>query len=155
MRAVIRWLPEVRLFSPQQKKQPRTRRGLHRLKILRSDLVAVSSSTSSATATTAAAESTAVAATAASTTAAESTASATAASTTTIPAATSAPTAFFAGARFVDGQGTATVFLSVKGVNRRLCFGVVGHFHKAKSLAAAGIPVVNDLSRNHLPMLSK
>jgi hypothetical protein len=114
-------------------------------------LVAVSSAASPASAT--AAESTAVAATAAST-AAESTASST--STAAAPISTAAAAAaFFAGAGFVDGQGAATVLLSVEGVDRRLGFGVVRHLDKAESLAATGIPVVNDLGRNHLTMLSK
>jgi hypothetical protein len=71
-----------------------------------------------------------------------------AAATTTVTAA-AATAAFFTRPGFVHGQ-RSTVLLGVvqptDGFLRRI---VVGHFHETKTLAAAGIAVVNDFSAFH------
>jgi hypothetical protein len=92
-------------------------------------------------------------ATAATTTATEATTAATPPTTTTeaTAAATTATTtaeaatALFARAGFVDGQGATVVLLPVEGGNRGLGLVVVAHFDEPEALAAAGVPVVDDL----------
>jgi hypothetical protein len=77
-----------------------------------------------------------------------------AAATTTVTAATAAA-AFFTRTGFVHGQ-RPTVLLGVvqatDGFLRRI---VVGHFHETKTLAPAGIAVVNDFSAFHRAVCRK
>ena len=129
--------------------------GFWLFKILGEGLVAVAISavaavSASATAAVAAASTTAAAAAteAASTTA-------TAAESAATAAATTAAGTFFAWACFIDGEGAAVVLLAVEGSNRRGCFLVARHFDETEALAAAGVPVVDDLCGNHLPVLGE
>jgi hypothetical protein len=120
--------------------------------ISRLGLVAIAISAVAAVATTTAAAT--VATTTASTTAtaeaaATAAASAVAATTTTTAATT---TALFARAGFVDGQGAAIVLLTVEGGNRGSRFLVRGHFDESEAFASAGVPIVDDLSRDDLSM---
>jgi len=101
----------------------------------------------------------AVAATAATTTtAAVATATTAAATESTTTAATTTATAtggVFAGTGFVDGQGAAFVLLAVERGNGGLGFGVVGHFNEAKTFAAAGVAIVDDLRAFDLAVRGK
>jgi hypothetical protein len=47
------------------------------------------------------------------------------------------------------------VLLAIKAGDRRVGFAVIGHFDKAKTLAPAGVTIVDDLRRQHLPVLGK
>ena len=103
--------------------------------------VAPATAETTAATTTATAATTESAATAA--TAPESTAA-------TTPA--SATTALFARSGFIDGEGAATMFLAIKTSDCGLSFLIGRHLDEPKSLAAAGVPVVDDLGRYHLPV---
>src|SRR5947209_5341436 len=83
--------------------------------------------------------------------AAAASASATAAAVATAAAAA----AVFARAGFVDGQGAAVVLLAVERRDGGVGLGVIGHLHEPEALALAGVPVVDDLGGNHLPVLSE
>src|SRR5437588_7512714 len=61
----------------------------------------------------------------------------------------------FAGTGFVDGKGTPVVLLAVEGGDGRLRLVIVGHLDEPESLAAAGVAVVDDLSREHLAVLAE
>jgi hypothetical protein len=78
-----------------------------------------------------------------------------AAATTTVTAAATTTAAFFTRTGFVHGQ-RPTVLLGVvqptDGFLRRI---VVGHFHETKTLAPAGIAVVNDFSAFHRAVCRK
>jgi hypothetical protein len=114
-------------------------------------LVAVSpAAVATVSAATAAAEATAAATAAESASAAAATAATESA--TTAAAATTAATAFFTRPGFVDGQGASAVLLAVEGCNGSLRFLVVGHFDESETFAPAGVPIVDDLGGNHLPV---
>jgi hypothetical protein len=121
-------------------------------------LVAIASATvaaaSGAAPTATAAESTTAAAAAESTSAAAPTAPTAAVAATTAAAATAAAT-FFAGAGFVDGEGSASMFLAVEGFDGCLGFGIAGHFDESEPLGATGIAIVDDLRRGDLAVLSE
>jgi hypothetical protein len=70
-------------------------------------------------------------------------------------AATTTTAALFARAGFVDGQATAIDFFQVESLNGRLSLAIVVHFDEAKSLAAAGVTILDDLSTFHLAVLAK
>lgn len=57
----------------------------------------------------------------------------------------SSASTFFAGAGFIDGQGTTIVFLLVQGIDGGIGIVIVGHFNEAEAFAATGFPVLNDL----------
>jgi hypothetical protein len=119
-----------------------------------SGLVAIASAPAPASAATAAPSGASVATASASTAAAsESTASATATAAPTSAAAASTEAAFFAGTGFVDGQGSAAMFLAIKGLDGGLRLIVVGHLDESKALAAAGVTIVDHLRRKDLIML--
>lgn len=100
-------------------------------------LVAISAVAAIAAATTAAAVAPAASTTAAAST--EATASA-AASSTAAPSA-----AVLAGPGFIDGESAPTVLLAVEGLNGSIGFAVVRHFDEPKALAAARVPIIDDL----------
>jgi hypothetical protein len=115
-----------------------------------SGLVAIATAAFAAAATTTTA---AVAAAATAAAATESATTATAAATTTVPATTTAAAAtLFARTRFIDGESAATVFVAIECLDGGLGLGIVCHHDKAKTLAAARVAVVDDLSRNDLPV---
>ena len=47
------------------------------------------------------------------------------------------------------------MLLAIQGGDGRLGLVVVGHLDEAEALAAAGVPVVDDLGGNDLPVLTK
>lgn len=106
--------------------------------------VSATATTTVATATTAASTTT-VATAAPTTTTAEATATATTASTT----------AFFAGSGFVDGEGASAVLLTIERADGGLGFFVSAHFDETEAFGASGVAVVNDLSRDDGPVLTK
>jgi hypothetical protein len=110
--------------------------------------IAAAATTATAVTTTATAVTTATTATVATAASATTTAITTAAAPTTTGAV-------FLGTGFIDGQGTAIVLLSVQGGDRGLGFGVAGHFHESKALAATCVAIVDDLSRHHLTMCAE
>jgi hypothetical protein len=62
------------------------------------------------------------------------------------PSATATPSAaILTGAGFIDGQGAAAVLLTVEGLNGGIGFSVVRHFDEPEALAAARVPVIDDL----------
>jgi hypothetical protein len=117
--------------------------------------VAIPAAAFAATAATAAIATTAAATATAAAAAAESTATATAATTTTVPATTTAAATLFARTCFVDGESAATVLVTVERLYGGIGLGIVGHFDKAKTLAAARVAIVDDLCRNNLPVSSE
>jgi hypothetical protein len=119
-------------------------------------LVAIATTTAVATTAATAAVATATAAAAAATTTTEPAPTATAAATTTVPTTTAAAAAtLFARTSLIDGESAATVLVTVERLNGGLGFGVVRHFDKAKTLAAARVAIVDDLCRNNLPVSSE
>jgi hypothetical protein len=110
--------------------------------------VATVSATAAATAVTAAATTAAATATKAAATAAAATVSAAASAAT----ATASAGTLFARAGFVDGQCSAIVLLTVERRHRGGRFLVRGHFDKSEAFASAGVPIIDDLSRDDLPM---
>src|SRR5262249_27854697 len=79
-----------------------------------------------------------------------------ASSTTTSAAAPAVPAAaLFTGARFVNGQITAIVFLFMQTADCFLCRIVIPHFDKTKALAAARFPILHDLCVLHFAELRK
>jgi hypothetical protein len=108
-----------------------------------------------ATTTTAATESAAAttAAAAAESAATTATAATTKSTTTATTATTTAP--LFAGTGFIDGQCAATMFLAVESGDSGLRLVIGSHFDEPKTLATAGVPIVDDLGRHNLAMLAK
>jgi hypothetical protein len=80
------------------------------------------------------------------------TASAATAATAEAAPATTAAAAVLAGTGFVDGEGPAVVLLAVEGRDRRVGFLVVGHLDEPEALAPAGVPVVDHLGGQDLPV---
>lgn len=66
-----------------------------------------------------------------------------------------AATTIFAGAGFIDGEGSATVLLAVECLDGGLGFIVIGHLDEPEPLAAAGVSVVDDLGGKDLAMLAE
>jgi hypothetical protein len=56
---------------------------------------------------------------------------------------------------FIDGQGTTIHSLAVKHGNGFLACGFGFHFHKTEAPGLAGVPVSDNLSRNHWAGLGK
>jgi len=107
-------------------------------------------------ATAVAAAAAAVPATATSAAAAISTATATAtAAATTVPTTATAAAPVFAGTGFIDGQGAAVVLLPIEGCNRGFRLIIVRHFDEPKTLAPTGIPIIDHLGRQDLPVRPK
>src|SRR5690606_18835067 len=102
--------------------------------------------------TAAAATAVAAATTAAATAAAAVT---TAAAAATVAAATTATGAVGLGLGFVDSEVAAIDFLLVQGVDRGLGLGVTAHLDKAETLAAAGVPVVDDFGAGDSAVLAE
>src|SRR5215210_5163879 len=85
-------------------------------------------------------------------------AAAAAATTAVAAAAAAAATAagtVLTGPGFVDGEGPAAVLLAVERGDGRLGLVIVRHFDEPEALAAAGVPVVDDLGGDDLPVLTK
>jgi len=80
-------------------------------------------------------------------------ASATATATATITTTAAAP--LFARASFVDGQRATIDFFLIQALDRSLGLAVVGHFDKAKTLAAARVAIHADLGALHPPELGE
>src|SRR5438128_2850050 len=53
----------------------------------------------------------------------------------------------FTGSSLVDGERTPVNFLTVQGVNGRLCLLIIVHLNKAEAFRAARISVLDDLGR--------
>jgi hypothetical protein len=122
-------------------------------------LVSVAAAAVSAAATATSATS-AVAAATASAAATPAVAAATASAAATPAVATAATTTaaaatFLTGTGFVYGECAATVLLPVEGGDGGVGFGVVRHLDEPEALAAAGVPVVDDLGGYNLPVLRK
>jgi curli biogenesis system outer membrane secretion channel CsgG len=79
------------------------------------------------------------------TTAATATSAAVAASATTTTATAATTATLFAGASFVDRQGTALVLLVVQALDSSAGGVIVAHFHKAKAFAPARVAVHDHL----------
>jgi hypothetical protein len=122
-----------------------------------SGVLAISAVAAVAAATTAAATvattTPASAATAAEAAATAAASTAVAASATTTAAATTA--SLFARAGFIDGKGAAVVLLAVECGHRGRGFLVRGHFDESEAFASAGVTIIDDLSRDDLPMCSE
>src|SRR5215217_3296344 len=89
---------------------------------------------------------------AAATVAAAATAAATAAAAVAAATTAAAAATVFARLGFVNGEGPAVDFLAVQGRDRRLGFLVGAHLDEPESLAAAGVPVLNDFRALHGPV---
>ena len=118
-------------------------------------LVPIASATSAVAAAAAPAAAAVAAAATAAAAATESAAAAAAAAESATTATATATSAVFARAGFVDGQGTAAVFLAVQRCDRRLGFLIGPHFDEAEPLGAAGVSVVNDLGGDNGAVLAK
>ena len=120
-------------------------------------LITLAIATASATAAAAATPVTAAAATAAAAAAAvTTTAAATAVATATataIPTTAAAAAAIVFGSGFVDGQIATVEFGFMQSIDRGLSLGIGRHFDKAKTLAAAGFAVRDDLRTLDLTIL--
>ncbi|HEY1683207.1 MAG TPA: hypothetical protein VGG19_00470 [Tepidisphaeraceae bacterium] len=99
---------------------------------------------------------TTAAAIATATTTAAAAVSATAATTTAATKSTAAATgAVFTGLGFVNGECTSHVLLAIKGCNSRLGFIIARHFDEPEALAAAGVPIADDLRALYGSMRAK
>jgi hypothetical protein len=59
------------------------------------------------------------------------------------------------GPRLTHGERATVVLLFVQPRNSRLSLGVVPHFDEAKTLALAGVAILDDLSAYYRPELGK
>jgi hypothetical protein len=117
--------------------------------------VATTAVAAATTATTTEATATTPTTTEATTAATPTTSTAVATTATTSATTTEAATALFARAGFVDGQGATVVLLAIEGSDRGLGLVVVAHFDEPETLAAAGVPVVDDLGGCDRPICAE